>query len=55
VSLVERLERDATVRVGVLRGEQFVEVTLKVKPAEPPAKEPAAPPKKPAKDSGDNP
>jgi serine protease Do len=41
VSLVERLERDATVRVGVLRGGQFLEVTLKVKPAETPAKETA--------------
>jgi serine protease Do len=39
VSLIERLEHDATVRVGVLRGEQFLEVTLKVKLPEPPAKE----------------
>jgi S1-C subfamily serine protease len=39
VQLIERLERDATVRIGVLRGEQFLEVTLKVKPTEPPAKE----------------
>jgi serine protease Do len=36
---IERLERDATVRIGVLRGEQFLEVTLKIKPAESPAKE----------------
>src|SRR3954465_15622439 len=35
----ERLEHDATVRGGVLRGEQFLEVTLKVKPAESAAKE----------------
>jgi S1-C subfamily serine protease len=35
---IERLERDATVRIGVLRGEQFLEVTLKAKPVEPPAK-----------------
>jgi serine protease Do len=39
VQSIERLEHDATVRVGVLRGEQFLEVTLKVKPAESPAKE----------------
>jgi len=31
VQSIERLEHDATVRVGVLRGEQFLEVTLKVK------------------------
>jgi serine protease Do len=36
---VERLERDATVRIGVLRGEQFLEVTLKSKPVEPAAKD----------------
>jgi S1-C subfamily serine protease len=39
VQSIERLEHDATVRVGVLRGEQFLEVTLKVKPAESAAKE----------------
>src|SRR3954471_279003 len=39
VQSIERLERDATVRVSVLRGEQFLEVTLKVKPAETPTKE----------------
>ncbi len=37
--LTERLERDAAVHLGVLRGEQFIEVTLKAKPPEPPAKE----------------
>lgn len=37
--LIERLERDAAVRLGVLRGEQFIEVSLKAKPAEPPTKE----------------
>jgi len=36
---IERLEHDATVRIGVLRGEQFLEVTLKIKPAEAPAKD----------------
>jgi serine protease Do len=40
VSLVERLEHDATVRLGVLRGDQFLEVSLTAKPAEPPANEP---------------
>src|SRR3954471_3536271 len=39
VSLTERLEADAAARIGVLRGEQFLELTLKVKPAEPAAKE----------------
>ena len=39
VHSIERVERDATVRIAVLRGEQFLEVTLKVKSAEPPAKE----------------
>jgi S1-C subfamily serine protease len=39
VQSIERLEHDATVRVGVLRGEQFLEVTLKIKPTESPAKE----------------
>src|SRR3954468_3307341 len=49
VQLIERLEHDATVRVGILRGEQFLEVTLKVKPAEPAAKQtPTA--EKPAKE-----
>ncbi len=38
VQLTERLERDATVRVGVLRGERFIEVTLKAKPVETPPK-----------------
>ena len=46
---IERLEHDATVRVGVLRGEQFLEVTLKTKPAESPAKE-TPPTEKPAKE-----
>ncbi len=36
---IERLEHDAAVRVGVLRGEQFLEVMLKAKPAAIPAKE----------------
>src|SRR5262245_49802908 len=40
VSLIERLESDATVRMGVLRGDQFLEVTLTPKPAEPPAQNP---------------
>lgn len=35
--LVERLEHDATVRLGVLRGEQFLEFTLSAKSPEPPA------------------
>jgi hypothetical protein len=39
VHSIERLERDATVRIGVLRGEQFLEVTLKVKPTDAPASE----------------
>jgi S1-C subfamily serine protease len=39
VQFIERLEHDATVRFGVLRGEQFLEVTLKAKPTESPAKE----------------
>ena len=43
--LTERLERDATVRLGVLRGEQFLEVTLKMKPPEAPPKETAVPEK----------
>jgi serine protease Do len=33
--LVERLEHDATVRLAVLRGEQFLEVTLSAKPSAP--------------------
>jgi S1-C subfamily serine protease len=49
VQSIERLEHDATVRVGVLRGEQFLEVTLKIKPAESPAKEPPST-EKPAKE-----
>jgi serine protease Do len=49
VQSIERLERDATVRIGVLRGEQFLEVTLKTKPAESPAKE-APSTEKPAKE-----
>jgi S1-C subfamily serine protease len=49
VHSIERLEHDATVRIGVLRGEQFIEVTLKTKPADSPAKEaPSA--EKPAKE-----
>ncbi len=39
VQSIERLEHDATVRLGVLRGEQFLEVTLKAKPTDAPAKE----------------
>jgi serine protease Do len=39
VNSIERLERDATVRIGVLRGEQFLEVTLKIKPTDAPASE----------------
>jgi S1-C subfamily serine protease len=35
--LIARLEHDATVRLGVLRGEQFLEVTLKAKADEKPA------------------
>jgi serine protease Do len=50
VSLVERLEHDATVRLGVLRSGQFLEVTLKVKPAEPPAKEATPPAEKSTKE-----
>ncbi len=37
--LIERLEHVATVRLGVLRGEQFLEVTLQAKPADKPASE----------------
>jgi S1-C subfamily serine protease len=37
--LIERLERDATVRLGILRGEQFLEITLKARPPESPAKQ----------------
>ena len=50
VQLIERLERDATVRIGLLRGEQFLEVTLKVKPAGSPAKETSTS-EKPAKEN----
>ena len=34
--LIERLEHDATVRLAVLRGEQFLEFTLTAKPPENP-------------------
>src|SRR3954471_10052903 len=48
-NLTERLERDTAVRIGVLRGEQFLEVTLKTKPPDSTPKEtPAA--EKPAKE-----
>jgi S1-C subfamily serine protease len=36
-SLIERLEHDASVRLAVLRGDEFLEFTLTTKPAEPPA------------------
>ena len=49
-SLIERLERDATVRLGILRADQFLEVTLTVKPAEQPAKVTPLPAEKPAED-----
>jgi serine protease Do len=39
VQLLERLEHDATVRVAVLRGEEFLEFTLKADAPEPPAEE----------------
>jgi serine protease Do len=38
--LVERLEHDATVRLSVLRGKQFIEATLTAKPAQTAPKEP---------------
>lgn len=52
VQSVERLEHDASVRVGVLRGEQFLEVTLslKAKPPEPAAKDTPPPAKKTEKE-----
>jgi S1-C subfamily serine protease len=37
--VIERSEHDATIHLAVLRGEQFLEVTLKAKPMEPSAKE----------------
>jgi serine protease Do len=39
IQSIERLEHDATVRLGVLRGEQFLEVTLKIKPTDAPVSE----------------
>jgi serine protease Do len=33
--LVERLERDANVKVAILRGEQYIEIALTTKPSEP--------------------
>jgi serine protease Do len=39
---IERLEHDATVRLGILRGEQFLEVTLKAKPEEKPGTDSSA-------------
>jgi S1-C subfamily serine protease len=49
VDLTERLERDAAVRIGVLRGEQFLEVALKTKSAEATSKDSPAS-EKPAKE-----
>ncbi|HVT29957.1 MAG TPA: S1C family serine protease [Lacipirellulaceae bacterium] len=39
IQLTERLERDATVHIGVLRGEKFIEVTLQAKPVDASANE----------------
>ncbi len=50
VQSIERLDHDATIRLGVLRGEQFLEVTLKAKPVEPPNKATPAD-EKPAKEN----
>jgi len=49
LNLTERLERDGAVRIGVLRGEQFLEVALTTKPAEPKPEE-TPPTEKPAKE-----
>ena len=48
IQSIERLDHDAAVRVGVLRGEQFLEVTLKAKAADAPAKDTST--EKPAKE-----
>ena len=56
--LAERLERDATVRLAVLRNEQFLEFTLSTKPAEPTKdipKDTTAPEKKQADDATQQP
>ena len=56
--LTERLERDATVRLAVLRNEQFLEFTLSTKPAEPTKDNPkdtTAPEKKQADDATQQP
>jgi S1-C subfamily serine protease len=56
--LAERLERDATVRLAVLRNEQFLEFTLSTKPAEPNKDNPkdtTAPEKKQADDATQQP
>jgi S1-C subfamily serine protease len=56
--LAERLERDATVRLAVLRNEQFLEFTLSAKPGEPTKDNPkvtTAPEKKQADDATQQP